>query len=350
MTKIIESLNITASPYINAILSFAVFLAIAKLADLFVGRVLGKFTKFTKSDIDDKILAVVHRPVFFTIIAVGLVHTVSYLGPAPKLFFYISAILYSMITFLWMTSSIKISNIIIEDAIYKVSDVTGLSKDVIPLIENLSKIVIVIASLMVILSIWKINITPLLASAGIAGAGIALAAKDTIANFFGGISVFTDKPFKIGDFIVLDKGERGEVVTIGIRSTRIKTLDDVMITIPNSVLINSKIVNESAPTPNLRIKTSIGVAYGSDIELVEKALLEVASGNENLLADPAPKVWFMSFGESSLNFDLLCWIKDPTLRLRATDSLNRAIYKRFNELGIKVPFPQRDVHIYKEIS
>ncbi|BCB96620.1 hypothetical protein JZK55_15420 [Dissulfurispira thermophila] len=162
----------------------------------------------------------------------------------------------------------RISNIIIEDAIHKVSDVTGLSKDIIPLIKNVSKIAIIIASLMVILSIWKINITPIIASAGIAGAAVALAAKDTIANFFGRISVFADKPCKIGDFIVIDKADRGEVISIGIRSTRIKTVDDIMITIPNSIIANSKIINESAPTPNIRVRIPVSVAYGSNIDLV----------------------------------------------------------------------------------
>jgi MscS family membrane protein len=132
--------------------------------------------------------------------------------------------LYSILIALWCVTIIRISNSFIEHGIRRVSDVTGLSHDIIPLAKNLSKIVIIIASLMVVLSLWKVNITPLIASAGIAGAAVAFAAKDTIANFFGGISIFVDKPFTIGDYIVLDKGERGEVVAIGVRSTRIRTL------------------------------------------------------------------------------------------------------------------------------
>ncbi|MDA8339641.1 MAG: mechanosensitive ion channel family protein, partial [Nitrospiraceae bacterium] len=211
MTKLIESLNISASPYINAILSIAAFIVIAKLADLFVDKVLRKFTKFTKSDIDDRILDAIHRPIYFTIILIGIVLAIAYLKPSQKVVFYVDGIIYSIMAVIWTIAAVKISNIVIEDAIHKVSDVTGLSKDIIPLIENVSKIAIILASLMVILSIWKINITPLIASAGIAGAAIALAAKDTIANFFGGLSVFADKPFKIGDFIVIDKVDRGEV-------------------------------------------------------------------------------------------------------------------------------------------
>ena len=347
MTKLIESLNISASPYINAILSIAAFIVIAKLADLFVDKVLRKFTKFTKSDIDDRILDAIHRPIYFTIILIGIVLAIAYLKPSQKVVFYADGIIYSIMAVIWTIAAVKISNIVIEDAIHKVSDVTGLSKDIVPLIENVSKIAIILASLMVILSIWKINITPLIASAGIAGAAIALAAKDTIANFFGGLSVFADKPFKIGDFIVIDKVDRGEVVSIGIKSTRIKTLDDIMITIPNAIIAGSKIVNESAPTPNLRVRIPVNVAYGSDIDLVEKTLIDIAARNGNILDDPAPKIFFNAFGESSLNLELLCWIKEPALRLRTVDEINREIYKKFNELGIRIPFPQRDVHIYQ---
>ncbi|MDH4232145.1 MAG: mechanosensitive ion channel, partial [Nitrospirota bacterium] len=208
-------------------------------------------------------------------------------------------------------------------------------------------IAIIIAALMVVLSLWKVNITPLLASAGIAGAAVAFAAKDTIANFFGGISVFVDKPFTIGDYIVLDKGERGEVVAIGVRSTRIKTRDDIQITIPNSVIANTKIINESAPVPNFRVRIPVSVAYGSDIDLIERILLDIAAGNENVLPEPSPRVRFREFGESSLNFELLCWAKEPALRGLTIHHLNSAIYKKFNETGIRIPFPQRDVHLYQ---
>lgn len=167
---------------------------------------------------------------------------------------------------------------------------------------------------------------------------MAFAAKDTIANFFGGISIFVDRPYKIGDYIVLDKGERGEVVEIGIRSTRIKTRDDILISIPNSIIANTKIINESVPIPKFRVRIPIGVAYGSDIDLVEKTLIEIASENENILQEPEPRVRFREFGESSLNFELLCWAKEPALR-------GLTVYNNFKKKGIKIPFPQRDIHI-----
>ena len=347
MAAFIESLKISSSPYINALISVFAFVIIAKLADFFVNRVLRRFTKSTKTDIDDIIIDFIHKPVFFTVIIIGIVLAISELSPSSELFYYLSGFFYSILTVLWCITIIRISNSVIEHGIRRVSDVTGLSNDIIPLVENISKITLIIAGLMVVFSIWKVNITPLIASAGIAGAAVAFAAKDSIANFFGGISVFVDKPFIIGDYIVLDKGERGEVVEIGLRSTRIRTSDGIQITIPNSLIANTKIINESAPKPDFRVRIPVSVAYGSDIDQIDKILLDVAAGNENVLSAPAPAVRFREFGESSLNFELLCWAKGPAIRGLMVHQLNCAIYKKFNGAGIKVPFPQRDVHLYK---
>jgi small-conductance mechanosensitive channel len=347
MVQFIESLKISTLPYINVILSILAFIIIAKAVDLFVDKVLRRFVRFTKSDVDDRIIDIVHRPIYFTIILVGVISAVIFTQPQPKVIFYANGTLYTLIAILWTITIIRLGNALIEHSIYKVSDATGLSREVVPLIENVFKIAMVVGLFIMVLSIWKINITPLLASAGIAGIAIAIAAKDTLANFFGGISVFIDRPYKIGDYVDLDSGERGEVVEIGIRSTRIKTRDDVLVTIPNSLIANSKIVNESAPIPHFRVRIPVGVSYGSDIDLVEKILLEMAANNSNVQTEPSPRVRFREFGDSALHFELLCWAKEPALRGLTIHQLNSSIYKRFNESGITIPFPQRDVHLYK---
>lgn len=346
MTDLVESLNISSSPAVNALISIFAFVLLAKVADLFVDKVLRKFSRFTKTDIDDRIIDLIHKPIFYTILIIGVMLAVIYMKPAPETILYTTNVLCSVLAVIWCVTAVRISNTIIEHAIHKVSDVTGMSRDIVPLVENVSKIIILVATLMGILSLWKIDITPLMASAGIVGLAVAFAAKDTIGNFFGGISVFVDKPFKIGDYVVLDKGERGEVVAIGVRSTRIKTRDDILIIIPNSIIANTKIINESAPMPNFRVRIPVSVAYGSDIDKVQKVLLEIIKANENIVSDPEPRVRFRQFGDSSLNFELLGWAKEPALRGRTLHELNCTIYKQFNELGITVPFPQRDVHIH----
>jgi len=348
MIEIIETLNISKSPYVNAAVAVIFFIVAAKIADILIDKVFRRFATFTKSDLDDRIIDVIHRPIYFTIIFIGCASAVVYLKGSPKAVFYINNSLYSLVSVIWAFTVINLSTVIIVHLTSGASDETGLRKDVVPLFENIFKLLTITAVLMVILSIWKINITPLLASAGIVGVAIAIAAKDTLSNFFGGISIFMDRPYKIGDYIVLNSGERGEVVAIGMRSTRIKTRDDILISIPNSILANSKIINESAPVPNFRVRIPVSVAYGSDIDLVEKTLLDIASHNDQILPEPAPRVRFREFGDSALNFELLCWAREPSLRGRTIHELNCTIYKKFNENGITIPFPQRDLHIFQK--
>jgi len=147
---------------------------------------------------------------------------------------------------------------------------------------------------------------------------------------------------------VLDSGERGEVVNIGLRSTRLLTRDDVEITIPNSVMGGAKIMNESGGRhTKRRLRVKVGVAYGSDIDLVRATLLAVAAEQPLVCKDPDPRVRFRSFGDSALDFELLCWIEQPVLQGRAMDRLLCGVYKAFGAAGIEIAFPQLDVHLHR---
>ena len=213
------------------------------------------------------------------------------------------------------------------------------------MIKNVSRIVILFTGILWGLVIWDVNLTPLFASAGIIGIAIALAAKDTLANFFGGIALFVDAAYKVGDYIILDSGERGEVVEVGIRSTKIKTRDDILITIPNSIMSTTKIINQSAPEPRYRIRIDVGVSYDSDLREVEKTLLEVAKTNQALAKKPAPRVRARGFADSAILFQLLVWVEDPRHRGLETHNLLKMIHSAFREKGIEIPFPQHDVHL-----
>ena len=343
-------LNIISSPIIKAVIIFLFYVLLAKITDIFMDKVFRRLARLSKSELDDRLIDLLHRPVFFTVIVIGSIHSIEILNVPEKYVFYSNGILFTLLAFLWCICIIRISGLIIEKTVDKVRDITGLSRELAPLIENIWKVLVVVASTMFVLSIWKVDITPLVASAGIVGVAVALAAKDTLANFFGGISIFVDKPYKIGDYIVLDMGERGEVVSIGIRSTRIKTRDDILISIPNSIIANTKIINESAPVPNFRIRVPISVAYGTDIDKVENILLEIARKSENVQETPEPRVRFRTFGDSSLNFELLCWTKEPAIRGRTIHEINKAIYNKFNEADVKIPFPHRTVYLREEKS
>ena len=188
--------------------------------------------------------------------------------------------------------------------------------------------------------------TAWLASAGIVGIAVGFAAKDTLANLFSGVFILADTPYKIGDYVVLDGNQRGKVTHIGLRSTRLLTRDDVEVTVPNSIMGNSKVTNQSGgPHPKFRIRIQIGVAYGTDIDEVESILMNIAEEEDLIVKYPEPRVRFRTFGASSLDFELLGWIENPEYKGRATHFLNSAIYKRFNEANIEIPYAKQDLYI-----
>ncbi|MFH0824572.1 MAG: mechanosensitive ion channel family protein [Pseudomonadota bacterium] len=188
----------------------------------------------------------------------------------------------------------------------------------------------------------------LITGLGIGGIAVALAGREALSNIIGTIMIILDRPFKLGDYIVLSEGERGEVAEVGLRSTRIRTRDDILISIPNSVIANAKMINESAPLTTSRMRIKLSVAYGSDLEKVERVLLEVADRNEHVLPEPNPRIRFRDFGDSALNFELLCWIDLPELRGPVAHQLNWDIHEEFRKHGIEMPFPQRDIHIRRQ--
>ncbi len=156
----------------------------------------------------------------------------------------------------------------------------------LPLFENITNIAIFVFAVYIIFSTWHVDMTAWLASAGIVGIAIGFAAKDTLANLFSGVFILADAPYKIGDFVVLDTGERGQVTHIGIRSTRLLTRDDIEVTVPNSVMGNTKIINESGgPGEKYRIRIAVGVAYGSDIDKVREVLVNFALNEEDVCDD-----------------------------------------------------------------
>jgi len=345
MYNLIKSLGISNSPYVIALLIILAYFLIAFIIDLFLNKVVKRLVSKTKTTFDDYFVSAIRLPIFVTIFLTGIIITFDVIKLSKADITLYKSIINTLLVLFWGIAAFRIIKNFVDKGINKVFEFAGLQRDIIPLLVVIIRIVVILASIMTILAVWNIDITPFLASAGIVSIIIALAAKDTFANLFGGISLFLDKPFKIGDYIELDDKDRGEVVFIGARSTRIKTRDDVLITIPNSIIANSKIVNESAPVRNFRVRVPVSVSYNSDIDRVEQILVELAKQNKNVLPEPEPRVRFRTFGDSSLNLELLCWAHEPAIRGLTIHELNTAIFKKFKEEGIQIPFNQLDVHL-----
>lgn len=318
---------------------------IGKLVNFFISVVLHRLAAKTQSQLDDEIIQLVKAPIFYSIMIIGAAIAARLVLP-EKAELVAMPMFETFAVFIWSIIAIRLSRLLIHASSQQVDKFKLIHPQTRPLFENLAMIIIVALALYFVFFVWDIDMTAWLASAGILGIAIGFASKDTLANLFSGVFILADAPYKIGDFIVLDSGERGEVTHIGIRSTRILTRDDVEVTIPNSIMGNSKIINESGgPHKKYRIRVQVGVAYGTDIDKVKNILLDVAAGEEQVCADPEPRVRFRQFGASSLDFELLCWIDDPVLRGRVLDALNSTVYKQFQQHDIEIPYSKQDVYI-----
>ncbi|MCC5843363.1 MAG: mechanosensitive ion channel [Verrucomicrobia bacterium] len=176
------------------------------------------------------------------------------------------------------------------------------------------------------------------------GVGIGFGLQNLAANFTSGVILLIERPVKLGDRVELD-GVWGDVVRINLRTTVINTPDDVSIIVPNSKLLDEYVTNFSYGNPRIRIRVPVGVAYGSDVERVTRLLIEAGEKNSKVMAAPKPSVLFREFGDSSLNFELLCWIPRADMKFLVISELNYAIDKAFRENGVEIPFPQRDLHL-----
>ncbi|MGB5421466.1 MAG: mechanosensitive ion channel family protein [Desulfobacterales bacterium] len=338
--------KIAPNRYLQAVLIFILFVLVAKIVDMIMTRFIKRLLTKTKFTLDDQILDIFHRPIFVSILLLGLAVATDRLDFSQTVHFVTLSGLKTVAIFLWAKAAARFLQLIIELVSRDDSRFALIQHRTLPLFNNLLVILVVALALYFVFLAWKINVTAWIASAGILGLAISFAAKDTLANLFSGVFILTDAPFKLGDFIVLDSGERGEVTHIGIRSTRLLTRDDVEITVPNSIMGNAKITNETGgPYERYRIRVKVGVAYGSDIDKVKSVLMDVAGSQPEVCKAPAPRVRFRAFGDSSLDHELLCWVDKPVLRGRVTHLLNTAVYKRFIKEGIDIPFPQRDVTI-----
>ena len=306
-------------------------------------NLVGRFTGLTRSSIDDEILFDLRKPVFNTVFFFGLSLAVA-VAQLPFGSDTLVNILVSVIVASWMTASLKISTLLLE-SLSTESRFQFIEPRTVPLFDLTSKLLIIMLGSYLLLIIWGINPIGWLASAGIAGLAIGFAAKDTLANLFSGFFIVADAPYKIGDYINLDSGERGQVSAIGLRSTRLLTRDDVEITIPNGVIANAKIINESGGPEKLRIRIVVGVAYGSDVDQVVSLLLKIGDEHPEVSKEPAPRARLRAFGGSSLDFNLMCWIDRPQDRGRIAHELHMAIYKSFNKAGVEIPYSKQDVYI-----
>ncbi len=334
--------------YREAVVLIVIFLVAGLLVDWLITRGLGRWAKRTNTDLDDRAIKLIHRPLFISVVLVGLwLATLQLDLPAPYATL-LQRIIKTSALLVWVVFVLRGSSLFLEILSRFEDRVPLIQPRTLSLFNTTIKVLVVGGGLYFLFLTWGIDVGGLLVTGGIAGIAVGFAAKDTLANLFSGFFILADAPYQVGDFIVLDSGERGQVTHVGLRSTRLLTRDDIEITTPNAVIGNAKITNESGGRwEKERIRVKVGVAYGSDVDRVRQVLMEIAESNPSIDHEPEPRVRFRRFGESGLDFELLGWIHEPVLRGRVLDALNTEVYKRFRVEGIEIPYPKRDVYLHQ---
>ncbi|MBE9068161.1 mechanosensitive ion channel [Leptolyngbya cf. ectocarpi LEGE 11479] len=223
---------------------------------------------------------------------------------------------------------------------------SGLSLGMQAAIAILVRYAILFVGVIAVLQLWGIDLSSLTLLASALGVGLGLGLQNIAKDISSGLVLVFERPIQVGDFIELN-GRLGVVDRIGPRSTDIRTLDQVSIIVPNSRFLEHDVINWSHRNPLSRIHIPIGVSYGSNPQTVKAILLEVGREHPNVMAAPAPEVFLMGFGENSLDFELLVWIRKPQLYPQIRSDLYFAIAAAFRNVGIEIPFPQRDIHLPK---
>ena len=341
-----------AKEILAALLILAFFWMLAHLVTAILNKWGKRLARFTETDLDDRVLQRVIPHVSHLLIMLGFYLAIRSLPLHEKLVQVLSGALFVILV------------IILFNLVYSSLDelmhwyVNGrqeeskelFSRNIITIAEKLTLLFLMGTALIIILKHFNYDIVSVVTALGVGSLAIGLAAKDTLAHMISGFTLMIDQPFRIGDRIQLVGGQTGDVLDIGLRSTKIRTMDNQLLIIPNSDLCNTILTNQAFPDKRAKGRINIGVAYGSDVERVKELLLATALEVEAVLRDPVPEAYFVSFGDSALSMALFFWVDEYASLFAVTDMVNTQIMRRFRENNIEIPYPTRTVIMEKGLE
>jgi small-conductance mechanosensitive channel len=315
----------------------------------FAFRLLARWAKKTETMLDDIVITSFKTPSFYWSVAIALYVGVSVSELSEKYIFNITKVIHVIIVLSVTFASANLAGRLFSEYVRKSKlplPSTGLAYGTI-------KGMILVVGFLITLSVVGISITPLITALGVGGLAVALALQDTLANLFSGIHILVERSIRVGDFIKLESGQEGYVEDITWRTTRVRMLPNNMVVIPNSKLAQSIVTNYYLPEKRMSVLIPIGVSYASDPAKIERILIEeakkAATEVPGMLSDPEPFVRFIpGFGDSSLDFTLICQVKEFTDQYLAQHELRKRIFSRFRDEGIEIPFPHRTVYLREE--
>jgi len=226
----------------------------------------------------------------------------------------------------------------------RVLRLTGMNRGAQETIALIANYGLIFIGTLVLLQVWGLDLSSLTIFASVLGVGIGLGLQGIAKEFVSGLVIIFERPIQIGDFVDVG-GLVGTVERISVRSTEIRTLDQLAIFVPNSRFLESEVINWSYPSPISRLKIPVRVAYGSNLSALRSVLIDAANEHTDILSQPAPQVWVTGFGESALQFDLLVWIAEPHKQFQIKSDLYFRLDALLRLSHLEIPFPQRDLHL-----
>jgi MscS family membrane protein len=329
---------------VSAAILLASYLAARALSFLF-GKVLGAAARRTATGLDDRLVTAVRRPVTYALFLIGA-YVAVHRSPLPDHWKALIDQGLFVLSVLLITLALIRAYVILMTWYTNESPraaAGGLGVEFGPLLSKLGSVIIALIAGITILEYMGVKVESLIVSLGVGSLAVGLAAKDTLANMFAGFNLMLDRPFKIGDRIQLASGEVGDVLAIGMRATRLKTPDETILVIPNSVLTTEKVVNQSQPTPHLTTRVDVGVAYGTDLARARAVLVAAALASDRVDPDRAPVALVTRFGDFAVNLRVVFWPRTFGDQGLATSEVHEEIYRRFADAGIEIPFPVRRI-------
>ncbi len=320
------------------------YLAARALSFLFT-RVLARLARRTATGLDDRLVATLGRPITATLFLVGVWAAVRRL-PAPAWFvnrletaLFVAAVL--LFALLGLRSFRAFLGWYATES--RPAREGGPVQEFAPLLSRVATVFVGAVAIITILQRFGVSVSSLLVSLGVGSLAIGLAAQDTLSNMFAGFTLMLDRPFRVGDRVQLASGETGDVEVIGMRSTRLRTLDETMLVVPNSLLVKDRLVNMTQPTRRLTTRVEVGVAYGTDLREAKRLMHAAALASPLLDPEREPVVMVTRFADFAVNLLLVFWVRDYMDLGLARGQVHEEIDRRFREAGIEIPFPVRRV-------
>lgn len=336
-------------PYFRPFVGASATALVVVLVHFVVGRAFAAIAARTQPKLDDHIVAAVRPAALITVLALGVWFIIEPYAIPVLLRDIIAAVLCSGVVLAWALASNAVADAVLDALAARMQTDSVLQPRTLPLFRIGSHILVWGGAVYGAMLAWGIDVRAWLASAGIVGIAFGFAAKDTLANLFAGVFIIADRPYRVGDFLNLDTGERGRVTEIGFRSTRLVTLDDIEVIVPNALMANVRVINESGgPRLHMRVRNTITLSYGADIDKVQALILGIIAQNPLVTHDDpsiTPRVRVMALGPNGVVLDVQMWVLDPELRDPATHEVLAAVYRLLTLEGIPFAHTKQDLYV-----